>query len=336
MSKKILIIGPAWVGDMVMAQSLFTLLKQANPTDALFVLASPWTFALLSRMPEVEKAIPLPIAHGEFGLIKRYQIAKALRAERFDHAIVLPNSFKSALIPWFARIPKRTGWVGECRQLLLNDARPLDEKRYPLMVQRWVALGLAKDAVLPDYSYPALQVSQATQQATLAKHQLTCTDQPILALGAGAEFGPAKRWPANYYAAVAKQKIKEGWRVWLFGSPNDRAITDEIMVLTDHQCENLAGKLVLDETIDLLSLVSGLVTNDSGLMHMGAALQKPIVAIYGSTSPAFTPPLGNATVLKLNLDCQPCLKRTCPLGHYRCLYDLPPQRVLEAMQTWGV
>lgn len=336
-SKRILIVGPAWVGDMVMSQSLYRLLKQQDPDVVIDVLAPAWTFSLLKCMPEVAEAIELPVTHGELKLTTRYRLAQQLQRRQYDQAIVLQNSLKSALIPWLARIPIRTGWRGEWRYGLLNDIRVLDKARYPLMIEQFLALGLPKDAALTKpYPYPLFTVNKAEQDAVLQKHKPIYRGKPILALAAGAEFGPSKRWPEEYYAEIARQKMLEGWDIWLFGSPKDRPITDKIMQLTDNQCENIAGRTELAETIQLLSLTSGLVANDSGLMHVAAALDKPLIAIYGSTSPAFTPPLSDrATILQLNLECQPCFQRTCPLQHHRCMRDLPPVRVLEAMQTWS-
>lgn len=335
--RRILIVGPAWVGDTVMAQGLFRLLKQREPDAIIDVIAPDWTASILSHMPEINRTILLPITHGEFKLAERFRQGKALRAAHYDQAIVLPNSWKSALIPFFAGIPKRTGWVGEFRHLLLNDARRLDKKRYPKMIMQYLALGLAPDEALPqELPYPMFVADEAAQKAVLAKHNIPWSGKPVLALCAGAEFGPSKRWPESYYADVANQKIAEGWDVWLFGSPKDKPITAEIMQLTQNRCENLAGRLLLAETIDLLSLTSGVVTNDSGLMHVAAALEKPLIAIYGSTSPDFTPPLGReAHVLKLNLPCQPCFERTCPLLHHKCMLDIKPERVLAMMSGWS-
>jgi heptosyltransferase-2 len=334
---RILIIGPAWVGDMVMSQSLFRLLKQQNPNAVIDVLAPEWTFSLIKCMPEISAAIPLPITHGELKLGVRYQLAQQLRKQNYDQAIVLQNSFKSALIPWLAGISVRTGWRGEWRYGLLNDLRKLDKKTYPLMIEQFMALGLPANAPLPKpYLYPLFTVTKEQQEAVLAKHKPIWRGKPVLALSAGAEFGPSKRWPEEYYAEVAKQKLAEGWDIWLFGSPKDRAITDRVQELTNHQCENLAGRLELAESIQLLSLTSGLITNDSGLMHVAAALNKPLIAIYGSTSPAFTPPLSDKSqVLKLNLDCQPCFERECPLKHHRCMRDLTPPMVIAAMSSWS-
>lgn len=335
--KKILIVGPSWVGDMVMAQGLFKLIKANYPDAILDVLAPAWTFSVLGAMPEVSNAIEMPIGHGELKLRERFRIGRKLRSAQYDQAIVLPNSLKSALIPFFAGIPLRTGWLGEARYFLLNDYRKLDERRYPLMIEQYLALGLPKDAALPQpYPYPAFYVSKEAQDAAVTKYQPRMSGGNILALGAGAEFGPSKRWPLEYFAELANRKLDEGYDVWLFGSPKDRPITDKMMELTNQRCENLAGRLQLSETIALLSLVSGAVTNDSGLMHMAAALKKPLIAVYGSTSPRFTPPLSEqAVVLQLNLECQPCFKRECPLKHHRCMRDITPERVADAMTAWG-
>lgn len=336
--RRILIVGPSWVGDMVMSQSLYRLLKQQDPDVIIDVLAPAWTFSILKCMPEVTEAIPLPLQHGDLKLGMRYSIAKELQAREYDQAIILQNSFKSALIPWLAGIPVRTGWRGEYRYGLLNDLRKLDNKKYPLMVEQFLALGLPVNASLPTpYPYPLFSADKSTQQAVIARHKIRTSKKPILALCAGAEFGPSKRWLEEYFAEVANVKLAEGWDVWLFGSPNDRAITEKVNALTDNRCENIAGRTELAETIQLLSLTSGLVSNDSGLMHVAAALSKPLIAIYGSTSPAFTPPLSDkATILQLNLDCQPCFERVCPLQHHRCMVDLKPARVLSAMAAWGV
>ncbi len=334
--KKILIIGPSWVGDTIMAQSLFKLLKQRDPNVVIDVLAPAWTFSILSCMPEVAQAIEIPIMHGELKLRERYRISQQLAASGYDQAIILPNSFKSALIPWLARIPVRTGYLREFRGILLNDGRKLDVVSHPLMVEQYLALGVrANETLAANYLYPSLQANSAAQQAALAKHQPLYRGRPILALCAGAEFGSAKRWPAEYYAEVVQQKIADGWDVWLFGSAKDKVVTDHIMTLTHQQCENLAGRLQLTETLALLSLTSGVISNDSGLMHMAAALDKPVMVIYGSTSDQFTPPLSqHAIILKLHLPCQPCFQRECPLKHHRCMRDITPDQVLAACAHW--
>jgi heptosyltransferase-2 len=335
-SSKLLIIGPAWIGDMMMAQSLFKVLKQAKPNRTIDVLASPWTLPLLARMPEVDSTIEMPLGHGKIALGVRYRLGKFLKAAGYQQAILLPNTFKSALVPAFAGISLRTGWRGEMRYGLVNDIRLLDEKRYPKMVQRYLALGYPAHAPLPEnFPYPHLIIDPANQPQLLTKFHLR-QDRPLLILCPGAEYGPAKRWPESYYAEVAQTKIRDGWQVWLMGSAKDQsvaeAIRDELEEADQKYCHNLAGVTQLDEAIDLMAMADAVVTNDSGLMHIAAALQRPLVVLYGSTSPEFTPPLAQQVrSLSIPVDCGPCFERNCPQQHHRCLRDLPPQRVLDAL-----
>lgn len=331
--KNILIIGPAWVGDMVMAHTLFQLLRQTQPNAALHVLAPAWAHPLLDRMPEVDQNLESPFAHDQLLLRQRFQFAKTLRKTIYQQAILLPNSFKSALIPYWANVPKRTGWMGEYRYGLLNDMRHLNKMKYPKMLQRFAALAFPPDIAFPTtLPVPRLCISKQQLNQTLIKHGVKQTGQPVLALCPGAEFGDSKRWPVNYYSDIANQKLSTGWGVWLFGSKKDVKITDHIQAQTQHRCVNLAGHTTLGEAIDLLSLTAVVVTNDSGLMHIAAALSKPIVALYGSSSPGFTPPLTeNARILKTNLACQPCFKRVCPLKHHQCMQLLLPDQVLAAI-----
>jgi heptosyltransferase-2 len=317
---------------MVMAQSLFITLKNAQPDCQIDVLAPTWSLALLERMSEVAKAIAMPLSHGQFGLLDRIKLGRRLRAEGYDQAIVLPNSWKSALIPYFADIPVRTGYVGECRWGLLNDARKLDKSLLTMTVQRFVALGLPVTASLPpEYPVPAIVIDQNRQNAVAEKFNLTQSEN-IIALCPGAEYGAAKRWPASYYAEVARHKIAQGWQVWLFGSDKDKAAAEQINCEVSGQCIDFTGQTSLAEAVDLMSLVNIVVTNDSGLMHVAAALDKKIIALYGSSDPHFTPPLNaRAHVITLNLDCSPCFKRECPLGHTRCLNDIKPDQVIDVI-----
>jgi heptosyltransferase-2 len=329
---KILIIGPAWVGDMVMAQSLFIALKQQSPDCLIDVLAPDWSMPLLERMPEVNQAIAMPLGHGKFGLKIRINLARQLAAQGYRQAFVLPNSWKSALIPFFAGIAIRTGFIGEGRLGLLNDIRKLEKTRLPMTVQRFVALA-ANQSDPPQFSYPRLQVDSHAQAEAVEKFALNRLTK-ILALCAGAEFGPAKRWPVEHFAEVARQKHQQGWQVWLFGSEKDRAITEQIDFASGGICTNLAGRTSLGEAIDLLALASVVVSNDSGLMHVAAALDRKLIALYGSSDPGFTPPLHrHAGILSLQLDCAPCFQRQCPLGHTRCLTEILPERVLAAINA---
>ena len=319
---------------MVMAQSLFKVLKSDDPARAIDVLAPGWTLPLLARMPEVRTAIEMPLGHGQLQLGTRRRIAVGLRDTHYAQAIVLPNSLKSALIPFWARIPRRTGYVGEMRQWLLNDCRRLDKQRLPMTVQRFVALGLPDGVALPEpVPYPALVSTQQDQHAAADRLGVCNQYKPVLALCPGAEFGPAKQWPEEYYARIAKNWLEQEWHVWLFGSANDVAVCDRVNALAGDGCHNLAGRTSLAEAIDLLAMAAFVVTNDSGLMHVAAALQRPMVAIYGSSDPGFTPPLAEtAQVERLGLDCSPCFRRECPLGHLKCLRDLSVERVMMAME----
>lgn len=332
-AKKILIVGPAWVGDMVMSQVLFKCLKNQNADTIIDVIAPDWSRALLERMPEIRRAISMPLGHGQFNLKQRYDIAKSLRQEHYSEAIVLPNSWKSALIPLFAGIPKRIGWLGEMRFGLLNDWRKLDKTKWPLMIERFAQLAIEKHKALPKpLAFPSLIVDKSNVEKTLEKFSLLITDKPVLALCPGAEYGPAKRWPAEYYADVAKQKLQQGWQVWIFGSAKDQEVSQQIQSLTQNRCVDLAGKTTLGEAIDLLSVTSFVVSNDSGLMHIAAALKRKLVVIYGSSDPRFTPPLcDNVKILSLNLSCSPCFERECPLKHLKCLRDLQPMLVMQAL-----
>lgn len=335
---KSLIIGPAWIGDMVMAQSLFLCLKQQEPELEIEVLAPAWTQPLLERMPQVSKAINMPVGHGVIGLGSRRKLGKSLRNEGYQQAIVMPNSFKSALVPLFAKIPKRTGWRGEARSWVLNDCRVLDKQKYPLMVQRYIALAYPESAELPkQFPFPTLSVDETSISILKKKFSLNM-EKPVLVLCPGAEFGASKKWPEEYYGKVAESAIRNGNQVWVLGSAKDEATAEAILGSlsspeTKSHCISFAGKTVLGEAIDLMSLANKVVSNDSGLMHIAAALRKPLVVVYGSTSSAFTPPLSdNVKTLSLALDCSPCFKRECPLQHLQCLRDLKPDRVIQALE----
>ncbi len=327
MSVRILIVAPAWVGDAVLAQPLFARLKQHHPEVVLTALAPPWVLPVLRRMPEVDDVIENPFAHGALGMGERRRFAKTLTG-RYDHAIVLPNSFKSALIPFFAGIALRTGYIGEARFGLLNDRRRLDEKALPLMVERFAALGEAPGKALArPVPPPRLTVDASARDATLARLGLRA-ERRVIAFCPGAEYGVAKRWPVAHYAELAATFAHEGRQVWLLGSPKDAAVGDEIVQQSNDGCVNLCGKTRLDEAVDLMSCAAFVVTNDSGLMHVAAALDRPLVAIFGSSSPRFTPPLSvRARVVRLDLPCSPCFKRECPLQHFRCMLDLSPARL---------
>ncbi len=331
---RILVVGPSWVGDMVMAQSLFKTLKQQCPQATIDVLAPSWSAPLLERMTEINEVVVAPFQHRRADIRKRLQLGRRLRRSSYQWAILLPNSWKSALVPFWARIPRRTGYVGEHRWGLINDIRRLDRDRLPMTMQRFVALAGSADQPPPPRAsmpVPELLVDPGQVRTALTATQLPAPDQPILVLCPGAEFGPAKQWPAEHYAQVARRYLSQGWGVWLMGSQHDAQAAARIAALCAAECVNLAGRTSLAQAIDLMSLASLVISNDSGLMHVAAALGRPLVAVYGSSDPAVTPPLTpNSTVVTLNLSCSPCFKRHCPLGHLKCLRDLTPDRVATA------
>lgn len=339
---KILIIGPSWVGDMVMSQSLYITLKQQHPEAIIDVMAPAWCKPILERMPEVNQAIEMPLGHGDFDFFGRRRLGKQLKANNYTHAYICPNSTKSALIPWFAGIPKRIGWKGEMRYGLLNDLRS-NKKSFQYMVERYVALAHPKSEMVDSSSLggldtlprPKLAIDADTQQATLTKFSLS-TEKPVLGLCPGAEFGPAKQWPVEHYAAVANEMINQGYQVWLFGSAKDKETTGAIksLVHSDNQTSvfNLAGDTSLIEAVDLLAACKTVVSNDSGLMHVAAAVGCHVVGVYGSTSPKYTPPLAEKVdIVSTDIECRPCFKRECPLGHLKCLKELKPSNVLSKL-----
>ena len=325
---KILVIAPSWVGDAVLAQPLFRRLHERHTGLTLDVLAPPWTHALFARMPEINTTLTSPFAHSELALARRYRLARELAKQHYDQAIVLPNSLKSTLIPFLARIPLRTGFIGEARWGLLNDARRLDKTALPLMAERFAALAETADEDLQRPLPGAqLQVDAAQRAATLARLGLAPA-RPVAVLCPGAEYGPAKRWPPSYFAELAQRFDRAGYDVWIAGSPHDAAIGDEINRLSGNLCVNLCGKSTLAEAIDLVAGAAVVVSNDSGLMHIAAALNRPLIALFGSSSPAFTPPASpHARIVRLELPCSPCFERVCPLGHFDCMLQLHPDRV---------
>ena len=337
--QKILVVGPSWVGDMVMSQVLYKFLQQSRPQVCIDVLAPAWSGPILERMPQVNEAITKPIGHGEPALGRRWKIGRKLRERAYDQAILLPNSLKSSFIPYFAGIPRRTGWRGEMRYGLVNDLRQLNEKALPLMVQRFAALGMDDGAELPE-ELPKPELVVNREQALQCKNTFALdSGRPILALCPGAEFGSAKRWPFEHYAALAREYLSLGWQVALYGSANDQPVTAQIKSLCkdDEYCHDLAGCTSLSDAVDLLSLSDAVVSNDSGLMHIAAALNRPLVVVYGATSPGFTPPLNaNAQVLVSDIECAPCFQRECPLKHHRCMQEITPIQVAAKLRAISI
>ncbi|MEX0959733.1 MAG: lipopolysaccharide heptosyltransferase II [Burkholderiales bacterium] len=330
-TNRILIVAPSWVGDAVLSQPLLARIKAKQPDAQIDVLAPAWVLPMYRRMPEVADTLENPFNHGELALSRRAALGRDLRTRGYAAAYVLPNSLKSALVPFFARIPRRVGFVGELRYGLLTDARRLDKDSLPLMVERfaWLAENDAASPLPRPVESPALAVGGDEAAAVFSR---LCASRPqrLACFCPGAEYGPAKRWPVEYFAGLAESLADEGYQVWLLGSRKDAAIGAQITDAGGAGVRNVCGETSLDDAIVLLSAADLVVTNDSGLMHVAAALRRPTVAIYGSSSPQFTPPLSaTARVVKLDLPCSPCFRRVCPLGHFNCMMQLPPQRILQ-------
>ena len=328
MARRVLVIGPAWVGDMVMSQVIYSHLRAKEPDIVLDVLAPQATLSLVQRMPEVDRGILIKQGHGELGLRYRIGLGKQLSGEHYDQAIVTPNSLKSSLVPFWAGIPRRTGFLGEYRYFFLNDIKLLDKSRLPQMTDRFLVLA---DAGQSDMHSPRLITDSENQNRLLKRFGLK-QDRPIIAFCPGAEFGDAKKWPKAHFGMLGRQLVGEGYDIWLLGGPGDQDTATDIAADIGEGCVDLAGATTILDAIDLIGLADRVVTNDSGLMHVAAAVGTRLVAIYGSTSPSFTPPLTKeAGIASMQLDCRPCFKRQCPLGHKNCLNQLMPDQVRELL-----
>ena len=326
---RLLIVAPSWIGDTVAAHPLFMRLRALYPRAVMDALAPPWVAAVLTAMPEINgEVLDNPFAHGQLRLKDRWRLARLLRTRGYAAAYVLPNSLKSALIPLFAGIPKRVGFTGESRYGLINVRHTLDKAATPLQVERYAILAEVPGAPLPrPLPNPRLATDPSAITATLGNLGLASTPQPVI-FCPGAEFGPAKRWPEKHFAALAQKLAQEGTPVWLLGSKKDAPVGEEIVRLSKGTARNLCGVTNLTQAIHLLATARHVVTNDSGLMHVAAALGTPLTALFGSSSPGYTPPLSErAQVITLKLECSPCFKRECPLGHLNCLNNIAPEHV---------
>jgi heptosyltransferase-2 len=329
-----LIVGPSWVGDMVMAQSLFITLQQRDPGANIDVLGPEWSTPVLARMQQVGKSIPLALTHREWGFGVRRRLGRSLRNDHYDRAIVLPRSWKSALVPFFADIKSRTGFLGEQRYGLLTERRVLDKRILNQTVKRFVSLGLPLSEAYPPVSIPrpVLRVDAENQSRLYRRLGLPGGIQAAV-LMPGSEYGPAKQWPLEHFRQVAAHLLARGNQVWVLGSRTDHADGDRIVDQLEGPVFNLCGQTGLADAIDLIAAANLAVCNDSGLMHIAAAVGTHVHALYGSTSAAYTPPLTeSATLHSLDLPCSPCFQRVCRYGHYNCLRQLVPERVIEQLE----
>ena len=335
---RILIVAPNWIGDTLLAQPLFARLKQKLPGATIDAIAPAWTSPVLRRMPEVSEVIESPFRHGKLDLALRWRLGRALRRLRYYEAIVLANSFKSALVPFFADIPLRVGFIGESRFGLLNVVHKLDAKALPLMAERYAQLAEKPgEQIARPLAQPQLTVDHANLLITVSRLGLD-RRRPVVVFCPGAEYGPAKCWPPAHFAKLATYLAGRGFSIWLVGSEADRVLGETIASLSGGAAINICGRTDLASAIDLMSVAELAVTNDSGLMHVAAAHGIPLVALYGSSSPTHTPPLAeHARLVQLEgIACSPCFERKCPLGHFRCMNDLSPERVLAEIERLDI
>jgi len=353
LEKRILVISPNWIGDAVMAQPLLQLLRGEYPEAPIDVLAPPAVSPVWRQMAEVDEVLETPFRHGALQLGERWRYARMLRSRGYFAAYVLPNTLKYALIPWLAGIARRVGYKGESRYGLINvmhhDAAPPRP-----MVPFYAALAFAPSpdapqmdgapatpswrtpsgqANAPRVPQPRLAVS-AAQIATACGKAGLDADRPLIVFAPGAEFGSAKRWPAGHFADLAREVFAQvpGAQVALLGGPKDRDVCESVRALAPGAL-NLAGKTSLGEAVALIARADAVVSNDSGLLHIASALNRPVIAIYGPTDPDHAPPFSDIAVsISLRLDCSPCRQRECPLGHHNCMRGISGAQVWQTLQ----
>lgn len=327
-----LIVAPNWIGDAVMAQPLLARIRALDPGGTIDVLAPPQVAPVFAAMAETAQVIEAANQHGKLQWRTRWQLAREIRALRYDRCFVLPNSAKSALIPFLAGIPQRIGHHGESRYWLLNRRLPPARAIGRPMVEFYADLAdLGRRE--PGATDPLLVRQSARERAARERHGLP-TDAPLILLCPGAEYGPAKRWPTRHFAALASLAAFE-WPeacIALIGSAKERALATEIAALSGQAVHNLCGETPLADALALIAGAQAVVSNDSGMMHVAAAYRRPQVAVFGSSDPGHTPPRSpRAQIEWLKLECSPCFERTCPLGHTNCLNQLAPARVFESL-----
>ncbi len=336
MNQRILIVAPSWVGDAILSEPLIALLRNPYEDPIVDVLAPPWCAPVYARIRGIGRVIESPFSHARFDWAGRKALARTLARNGYTRALVLPNSWKSALVPWLAGIPHRTGYIGEGRWWLLNDIRRLHPKALPRLVERFAALAVLPGELVPMPPAPIL-VPDAANRAAVARALGLRTERKVAIVCPGAEYGPAKRWPPTHFADLAAKFLADGIEVWLVGSPNDKLAAASVLAAAGevaHQIRDLTGRTDLGTAIDVLSFASIVVSNDSGLMHAAAAVGVPLVALFGSSSPVYTPPMSaTAKIAKIEIACSPCFERECPLGHFRCMRDLAPRAVYDLARS---
>ena len=329
--RPILLVPYMWIGDFVRCHSVVRVLNARFPDRPVDVLATPLTAPLTDYMPGVRKAVIAELPRGRLALAQQWRLAAALKHEDYGDALVMPRTWKSALLPWLAGIAQRTGFVGEARLLLLNDLR-WGERRLERMVERCVALALPRGAPLPDpIPPPRLAVNAADVAAWRAAHGVDPRRQAV-ALAPGS-VGSSKRWTVEGYGAVAAGLDRQGVAVWVLGGPGEKDLAAEIVRRSGGSVRDLTGHDLRNAVLGLAAAQAA-VSNDSGLMHVSAALGTPTHGIFGPTDPwLWGPlnPLAAAIETQTDVPCRPCHLPVCPLLHHRCMRDIPADAVLAAL-----
>ena len=322
---RILVVAQAWVGDVVLSQILYALLKRQQPDVSIDVVAPSWAGALLGRMPQVSRHIPLDVRHGQLGLWQRWAAARRLHAQ-YQQAIIIPRSVKAALVPWVAGIKQRIGFDAGIRNVLISDSR----SRPPGILARMAHLASPDPIDSNSIPYPSLEVDPE-QTANVFQQWDMGLDETVVGLMPGAAYGRAKQWGEGSFVRLATLLAERGHRICVIGTAENRPLGDSITRTAPGQAVNLCGETTLDQAIHLISGLAAAVCNDSGLMHVAAAVKTPVVGIYGPTSSDTHPPLADARkICSARTLCSPCHQRICPYGHHACMTRITPEQVCEA------
>ena len=330
MSKeKLLIIPQNWLGDIVMSQALLKRIKFDNPDTLIDILIDSYMKGVVTRMPEINKAIVLNCKHREFGLFKRLKLANEIKASAYSQSIILSRSIKSALIPYLARIPIRTGELGESRYILINDLRKFTKDNRRKTAFRYASMFTKKEEVLDEKYYPSLKSDPEKIKILSSKYKIDL-EKKIIIFAPGAAFGPSKMWPVEKFKELG-EKLNKDFFILVLGSKSEKSIGDKIV--TNKNVINLCGETSITDAIDLMHISEFCVSNDSGLMHLAAATNTKSISIYGATSPELTPPLtSNKQIHYRGLPCSPCFEKICKYGHYNCLVEIQANDVFKSFK----
>ena len=326
--EKLLIIPQNWLGDIVMSQTLLKKVKSESPNTKIDILVSSTFKGLAERMPEISKAVILDCGHKKLGLLKRFNLARQIKGN-YDQSIVLSRSIKSALIPYLAKIPIRTGELGESRYILINDLKKFTKEDRRKTALRYVSMFSKKEEVLDEKYYPSLKSDPENIKILSEKYKLNL-DKKIIIFAPGAAFGPSKMWPAEKFKELGK-KLNKDFFILILGSNKEKNIGNKI--ITNKNMINLCGKTTITDAVDLMHASEFCVSNDSGLMHLASATNTKSISIYGATSPKLTPPLtSNKEIHYRGISCSPCFEKKCKYGHYNCLLEIQVDDVFKSFK----